>query len=68
MNDDRITADEVKVRLDRGEPIVFVDTRNPEAWAESDVKAPGAIRVPADDIDPHIDEIPRDRTIVTYCT
>jgi len=54
--------------MKRGEPFAFVDTRNPQAWAESDQKLPGAIRVPADEVDQHVDEIPHDRAVITYCT
>ena len=64
----RVTVDEVKERMDRGEPLAFVDTRNPQAWAESDVKMPGAIRVPVAEADEHLEEIPRDRSVITYCT
>lgn len=64
----RITVDEVGERLNRGEQFTFVDTRNPQAWGESDQKLPGAIRVPADEVDQHLDEIPHDRTVITYCT
>ena len=68
MEATRVTVDEVKQRLDRGEPLVFLDTRNPQAWGESDTKLPGAIRVPADEVEQHLDEIPRDRAVITYCT
>ena len=68
MEPTRVTVDEVRQRMDRGEVFVFIDTRNPKAWAEADTKLPGAIRVPADDVAGHIDEIPRDRVIITYCT
>jgi rhodanese-related sulfurtransferase len=68
MEATRVTVDEVKERMDRGEPLAFVDTRNPQAWGESDVKLPGAIRVPADDVEGHMGEIPRDRAVITYCT
>lgn len=64
----RVTVDEVKARLDRGEPIAFLDVRNPQAWGEADTRLPGAIRVPADEAERHLDEIPRDRAVVTYCT
>jgi len=66
MEPTRITVDEAKQRMDRREPLVFIDVRNPNAWSNSRVKLPGAIRIPADEIDKHLDEIPRDRTIVTY--
>ena len=68
MEPTRITVDEAKERMDRGEPLVFVDTRNPQAWAKATVKLPGAIRVPADEADKHFNEIPPNRAIVTYCT
>ena len=64
----RVTVDEVKERMDRGERFTFVDTRNPVAWGESDVKLPGAIRAPADEVEHHLGEISRDRTVITYCT
>jgi rhodanese-related sulfurtransferase len=64
----RVTVEEVRERMGRGEPFAFVDTRNPVAWGESDVKLPGAIRVPADELDEHLSEIPRDRAVITYCT
>lgn len=64
----RVTVDEVKERLDRGEQFTFLDTRNPKAWGQSSAKLPGAIRVPADEVSQHFKEIPRDRTIITYCT
>ncbi len=64
----RISIEDLKACLDRGEDTFFVDTRNPKAWAEAETKLPGAIRVPADQVQEHLADIPRDRTIVTYCT
>ena len=68
MEATRVTVDEVKERMDRGEAFTFVDTRNPTAWAEANTKLPSAIRVPADQVEPHLNEIPHDRTVITYCT
>lgn len=68
MEATRVTVDEVGERMNRGEQFAFVDTRNPVAWGESDVKLPGAIRVPADELEQHLEEIPRDRAVITYCT
>ena len=68
MEATRVTVDEVRERMDRGEQFAFVDTRNPQAWGESDVKLPGAIRVPADELEQHLSEIPRGRAVITYCT
>jgi rhodanese-related sulfurtransferase len=68
MEPTRVIVDEVKQRMDRGEQFAFVDTRNPKAWGEAETKLPGAIRVPADEVEKHLDKIPRDRTVITYCT
>jgi rhodanese-related sulfurtransferase len=64
----RITVQEVGRRLDRGERVVFLDARNAQAWDSAPTKLPGAIRVPADDVRGHVDELPRNVPIVTYCT
>lgn len=68
MEATRVTVDEIKERMDRGESFTFVDTRNPNAWGEADTKLPGAIRVPSNEVEQHLDQIPRDRTVITYCT
>ena len=68
MEATRVTVDEVKQRLDRGEELVFVDTRNPQAWNDADTKLPGAIRVPANEVEQYLDEIPKGHTVITYCT
>ena len=64
----RVTTDEVKARMDRGEPFTFIDTRNPQAWAEADTKLPGAVHVTAGEVEERLGEIPRDRAVITYCT
>jgi rhodanese-related sulfurtransferase len=64
----KITVNDASGRYDRGEGVIFVDSRNPVAWAESGEKLPGAVRVPANDVERHLGDIPRDKTLVTYCT
>lgn len=68
MEATRITVDEVRERMERGEEFAFVDTRNPKAWAEADQKLPHAIRVPAEELTSHVNDIPTDRSVITYCT
>ena len=68
MEATRVTVDEVKERMDRGEQFVFIDARNPTAWGEATTKLPGAIRLPADQVAKHLNEIPHDRTLIVYCT
>ena len=64
----RITVDELKKRMEAGEDFTPIDIRNPQAWAESDVVIPEAIRVTLDDVDEKLPRIPNDKPIVTYCT
>ncbi len=64
----RIIIDEVKKKMDKGESILLIDTRNPRDWSESSVKLPGALRIHYSELEQHLEELPRDRTIVTYCT
>lgn len=69
MPDDlRITIDELQRRMKAGEGFLFLDARSAEAWAESDVMMPQAIRVPVEEIEGHLYEIPKASPIVAYCT
>jgi rhodanese-related sulfurtransferase len=68
MPSNRISPEEANARVLAGEPIVFVDSRNDKAWQQSDRKIPGAIRVPADEVESHLNEIGKDATVITYCT
>jgi hypothetical protein len=64
----RIAVDEVKKTIDNGEPVLFIDTRNQHDWAGSVVKLPGALRIHYSELEQHLDELPYESLIVTYCT
>jgi rhodanese-related sulfurtransferase len=64
----RITVDELRKRMEAGEDFTVIDTRNPQAWAQSNEKLPEAIRVPVDALDKSLSEIPKGKPIVAYCT
>jgi rhodanese-related sulfurtransferase len=64
----RINVDEVKKRLDSGESIFLIDTRNQHDWNGSDVRIPGAVRIHYSELEDRLDELPHDRLIVAYCT
>ncbi len=69
MPDDlRITVAELQKRMEAGEDFTVIDTRNPQAWAQSDEMVPEAIRVPLDNLDKNISSIPENKPIVAYCT
>lgn len=68
MEAQRISAQTIKQRMKKGDYFVFHDTRNPQAWESSDIKLPHARRIPAEEIEQALDEIPTGLPIITYCT
>ncbi len=64
----RITADELKQKLDAGEEVVILDLRTALDVEAVPYAIPGALRVAAEDIERRQSELPRDREIVLYCT
>jgi len=68
MEPKRITAKELKRRMDSGERLVVLDNRGTEAWEKSDLQIPGSLRVPPDQVDDYIGRIPANRAVVTFCT
>lgn len=64
----RISAPEVKERLDRGEELVIVDLRSDLSYQIEGVKIPGALHIPPKEFEARSQEIPRGRPIVMYCT
>jgi len=64
----RITVEELRRRMEAGEDFTIIDTRNPQQWAQSDVRLPEAIRVPVDKLEEKLPELPKDKPIVAYCT
>jgi rhodanese-related sulfurtransferase len=63
-----ITVEEVKRRLDEGEPVTFVDARDDDAWGASEWQLPRAHRLPPDDIEAFVDDIPLGGLVVPYGT
>jgi hypothetical protein len=63
----RVTVQQVKQWMDAGEPLTFLDSRAAADWAVAKTKVPGALRVPPDDWESHLSEIPQDRRIIVYC-
>lgn len=64
----RLTVAEVEDLINRGQPVTFIDSRNPIAWGSSKIKVPGAIRVPIDEVQQYLASLPRDRRLIVYCT
>ncbi len=64
----RISPEELKDKLDRGDEIVIVDLRLPQYFASAPLTLPGAIRIPPAELARWHGDIPRDREIVLYCS
>lgn len=62
----RISATDLKDRLDDGEAILVVDARATTAFESRHIA--GAISVPLNEVESRLDEFPRDQEIVFYCT
>ena len=45
---------------------VFIDTHAPEQFAQQHI--PGAINVPANNMDPFLNKIPKGKKIIAYCS
>ena len=61
----RVTIDELEAMIKDGTAIV-VDVRNQAAFDQGHI--PGSRLIPAGEILNHINELPRDKTVVTYCS
>ena len=64
----RITADELKQKIDAGEDLVIVDLRHSVDFEADPHTIPGAFRMDANDLEEKDDRLPRDREVILYCT
>jgi hypothetical protein len=64
----RITADELKKKIDAGEELVIVDLRHSVEFETDPHTIPGAFRMDANDLEEKDARLPRDRDVILYCT
>ena len=62
-----ITAAELKERLDRGDPLVLVDVREPFEAQIADLPEHGQKRIPTGDFPQRFSELDPESEIVVYC-
>ena len=67
-NPSKLTVAQIKDLVASGQPVTFIDSRNPIAWGSSRTRLPGALRVPIDQVEHHLATLPRDRRLIVYCT
>jgi hypothetical protein len=65
---ERITVEELKEKIAKQEPITIIDSRSQGSYDATTTKIKGAIRIPMDDVEARLKEIPKDKAIVVYCT
>ncbi len=61
----RISLEDAKAVFDKGDAI-FIDTRSENAFANEHIK--GAINIPWKEVEKRYKEIPKDKTIIVYCS
>ncbi len=64
----RITAEELKQKIDNGEDITIVDLRLAIDFESDPNTIPGAVVVPSEEFDQRYAEIPAARELVLFCT
>jgi membrane protein DedA with SNARE-associated domain len=64
----RITAEELKRKIDAGEKIVVIDLRHSMDSEADPNTIPGALYLPSEEFDQRYTEIPSDRELVLFCT
>ena len=68
-----MAAEELKTKLAGNEPVVIIDVRSSETYANSDQQIKGAVHVKVRRLKnrlnlPPLKDVPKDRQIVTYCS
>src|SRR3989344_4447637 len=66
MNDmDIIEPEELKKKLGKKENIFLLDVRTPEEFQEHKIE--GSVNIPITELQRRMDEIPKDKEIITIC-
>ncbi|MGA9140675.1 MAG: rhodanese-like domain-containing protein [Methanocella sp.] len=61
----RMTIDELKARINDTKPYILADARDVDAY--DDAHIPGAIPIPAEEVDRLADQYDRNLDVITYC-
>ena len=64
----RLKPDEIQSRTAAGEKLLTIDVRTDGARLAQPFEIPGSHWLPLADVARHATRLPRDATIVTYCT
>lgn len=61
----KISPQDLKARLDRGEPMQLIDVRSPGEYASGHV--PGALNLPLEEVEARLDDVARHDPVVLVC-
>jgi len=64
----RITVDELHQKQEAGESLMILDLRSQTALEEDPLLIRGALHMSMDEVDGYMEEVPRDRDIILYCS
>ena len=64
----RTSVEELKQMIAGRKPVYIIDARSQPSYDKSDTKIKGAVRMPYNEMEPRLKEIPRDKEIILYCT
>lgn len=67
-NVQRISKEELKAKMEKGEGVIVLDVRASGSYDGSAVKIKGALRIAPDEIEARYKELPKDKEIIAYCT
>jgi rhodanese-related sulfurtransferase len=60
-----ISKEELKGKLDRGEPVQVVNVLSPESYSMGLIK--GSLKIPVAELDQRLGELDKSKEVVTYC-
>ncbi len=62
----QVSVSELKSQMKRGEEPFFVNLRHSHDWDLAVMKARGALNLADDEVEQHMEEIPRNRPVIIY--
>jgi hypothetical protein len=68
-NAPRMTVQELKARMDRGEDVLIIDVRTGWEYTASKIRIKGAVRIPLSELEnSRYKDLPQGKEIIIYCT
>ena len=62
-----LTPAELKAKIDKGDDFIWLDVRTPDEYNKEQIEDPRVQLIPLGTLRQRLDELPRDKEIVTFC-